>query len=240
VPFLPNPQYPVPTSPLVVEAVEWLKQHSTPTLFNHYIRSCYWSLLIAQKLPDIATIMNTNILETVVMSCIFHDMGWPLADHSLQNTSMRFEVDGANIARHWIMYVENNSTDGKWDSHRLQLVWDAIALHTTPSIVAHKEPEVRLAYQGIFADFIGPNGGLITAEEFREVVRVFPRLDFGAEGVKTVLCQMCRVRRDTTFDNFLSEFGKKSGLDTKGEGVVEFREEAEEKSISNMLLTALN
>ena len=41
----------------------------------------------------------------------------------------RFEVDGANAARNFLKKEASH-----WDKHRSQLVWDAIALHTTTSI----------------------------------------------------------------------------------------------------------
>jgi len=40
-------------------------------------------------------------------------------------------------------------------AHQIQLVWDAIALHTTRSIALHKEPEVAMTHSGIFVDVIG-------------------------------------------------------------------------------------
>jgi hypothetical protein len=41
-------------------------------------------------------------------------------------------------------------------AHRLQLVWDSIALHSTSSIADYKEIEVQITNKGIMADFLGP------------------------------------------------------------------------------------
>ena len=38
---------------------------------------------------------------------------------------------------------------------QIQLVWDAIALHTTRSIALHKKPEVAMTHSGIAVDAIG-------------------------------------------------------------------------------------
>jgi hypothetical protein len=43
--------------------------------------------------------------------------------------------------------------EGETDERRLQLAWDAIALHSTASIALHKEPEVMICCAGIIADF---------------------------------------------------------------------------------------
>jgi len=64
--------------------------------------------------------------------------------NELVSKDKRFEVDGAEAAREFL-----RKEAPSWDKHRLQLVWDAIALHTTGSIVYHKEPEVVACAQGI-------------------------------------------------------------------------------------------
>jgi len=68
----------------------------------------------------------------------------------------RFEVDGANAARAF-MKERGISTQ------QTQVVWDAIALHTTRSIALHKEPEVAMTHSGIAVDAIG-----LVSIEFRQ------------------------------------------------------------------------
>jgi hypothetical protein len=63
----------------------------------------------------------------------------------------RFEVDGANVARELVRKQGAN-----WDKHREQLLWDAVALHTSPDIAAHKELEVALVSGGTFCELAGP------------------------------------------------------------------------------------
>lgn len=66
----------------------------------------------------------------------------------------RFEVDGANAARDHV-----KSKGGKdWkDKHRVQLIWDAIALHTTRDIALYKEIEVQLTSAGTLTELVGPD-----------------------------------------------------------------------------------
>jgi hypothetical protein len=53
----------------------------------------------------------------------------------------RFEVNGADAARSFIK--ERGFSD-----HRAQLIWDLVALNSTPSIALHKEAEVALGTMG--------------------------------------------------------------------------------------------
>ena len=162
-------------------------------------------------------------------------MGWATTE-SLISNDKRFEVDGAYIARDFI------TKHGDWDKHRVQLLWDAIALHTSPSIAHHKEPEVFATNLGIMADFFGPNlplpGSPISIDEYKEVVGAFPRLGFKDE-VRGILCGLCRDKPETTYDNFVADFGKAYGLDGKGEQKDEFVKQCEENDIVKRLNSGL-
>jgi hypothetical protein len=68
-------------------------------------------------------------------SCVFHDLSWATTN-ALISDEKRFEVDGANAACAWIREYQS---DLSWDERQAQISWDAIALHGTPSISAHKE-----------------------------------------------------------------------------------------------------
>jgi hypothetical protein len=63
-----------------------------------------------------------------------------------------FEVDGANAARVFLQQ-KGGST---WDKHRIQLIWDAIALHTSTNIFPHKEREVAYTAAGTVTELLGP------------------------------------------------------------------------------------
>lgn len=67
----------------------------------------------------------------------------------------RFEVDGANAARD---FLGREAPD--WDGRKIQLVWDAIALHTTASRSVYKEAEVEAE---VAATTCGHLGGLCGA-----------------------------------------------------------------------------
>src|SRR5580698_5673574 len=117
----------VPDTQLVRDAIDLARSSSEPYLFNHVMRSWLFSVLLsesAEVAPD---------AELLAVAVILHDLG--LTDrHTGEN---RFEIDGANAAR---AFLKSRSISPQ----KMQIVWDAIALHTTRSIALHKEPEVAM------------------------------------------------------------------------------------------------
>ncbi|KIW31027.1 uncharacterized protein PV07_02711 [Cladophialophora immunda] len=242
----PVSQISMPTDILFTSAHAFVKEHYTKAALNHCLRSVAFSLILFRKFPPLAT--NPDIdREAVALSLLMHDMGWATSS-SLTSKDKRFEVDGAEIARNFIRAEAVAAADhkgGQWDKHRLQLMWDAIALHTTPSIAHHKEPEVFATQLAIMADFFGPHlpvpGWPITVAEYKEVLAALPRLGFKEE-MRELLCGFCRDKPQTTVDNFVGEFGKIYGLDGKGGGRDEFVKMCDENNIARRLeggLTAL-
>src|SRR5258705_7734034 len=128
----------VTNTALVRDAIDLARSSSEPYLFNHVMRSWLFGILLSEDVkpsPD---------PELLAVSTVLHDLG--LTDRYMAEE--RFEVDGANAARAF-MKERGISTQ------QMQLVWDAIALHTTRSIALHKEPEVATTHSGIAVDAIG-------------------------------------------------------------------------------------
>lgn len=197
----------IPNTPLITAALAYANVYSTPYAYNHVVRSWLFGLIILRKLPRISSAVD---LEVHAVAAILHDLGWDPTG-TLVSSDKRFEVDGANAAREFL----KKNTSPLWEERKVQLVWDAIALHTTGSIVFHKEPEVVACAYGIWADFQGPDriagaspGTLLTWEEYRAVVKEFPRLDL-MNGLKEVMCGLCRTKPETTYDNTVGEWGDK-------------------------------
>jgi hypothetical protein len=216
-PALPKAGVILPDTPLIRGALDHVKKYTGPSTVNHCIRSAYFAILLSHQISHNEP--EPLDLELVVLSTILHDLGWA-TDKTLLSKDKRFEVDGANMARQYIKEVEHPVG---WDKHRTQLMWDAIALHATPSFALHKESEVKLAHIGIMADFWGPNlpGYQITTEENQEIVDAFPRLGF-KEQFLDIMCGLCALKPSTTYDNFVGDYGVEYGLDGKGTGKEEF------------------
>ncbi|KAL3455956.1 hypothetical protein BJX64DRAFT_53546 [Aspergillus heterothallicus] len=187
-------------TPLVQAALKYAKTHNDTMSFNHTSRSWIFGCIIATKIP---TLSNVD-MELHAISAILHDLAW---DHtsSFSTPDKRFEVDSANAARD---FLEEEAP--QLDARQRQLVWDSIALHTLPSIALHKEPEVALCQMGISADFLGHKtpAGVITKEEYKAVISELPLLDFKEE-VKKLMCGLCVHKPETTYDNFVKDFGER-------------------------------
>jgi hypothetical protein len=63
-----------------------------------------------------------------------------------------FEVDGAEGAKN---FIRSSASANEWNEHRIQLVWDAIALHTNADIAKYKQPEVLYTSAGTFTEIVG-------------------------------------------------------------------------------------
>jgi hypothetical protein len=135
--------------------------------------------------------------ELLAVSVVLHDLG--LTDR--YTAEDRFEVDGANAARAFLK-------DRGISTQQTQVVWDAIALHTTPSIAPHKEPEVAMTHLGITVDAIGIGLDRIPQDKQRAILTEYPRLAFKNQ-FKTCLCNVVRRKPATSFDNVLRDFGSR-------------------------------
>lgn len=142
--MLPISGVTIPSTRFTLAAVEYLKAHTSPTTVNHCLRSAAFAAIIARKNLAYAHVDQ----EAIALSAILHDMGWATTN-ALLSLDKRFEVDGANLARAFLSAElaktkENEGYDERW----LQLIWDAVALHSTPSIALHKQPEVAITSYG--------------------------------------------------------------------------------------------
>src|SRR5262249_41533103 len=157
---------------------------SEPYLFNHAMRS--W--LFAEAIGRIKGIEYDR--EVVAIGTILHDIGLT-ASVSGPN---RFEVNGADAA---ISFV-----DGKGLSDRReQLVWDLIALNSTPSLALHKEPEVAIGTMGIGLDYCGFGLEALPSIDVERILNAFPRMKMKQRFTDTC-CRLVAAKPETSYDNF--------------------------------------
>jgi hypothetical protein len=181
----------VPDSPLIAEALEYAQRLSEPYLFNHAVRS--W--LFAAKIGHLKGIDCDH--EVVAIGTILHDIGLTAGVSGPD----RFEVNGAAAA---LSFIKERGVSKR----RAQLIWDLIALNSTPSIALHKEPEVALGTMGIGFDWGGFGFELIPSTEIAEILRAFPRLKMKDRFAETC-CLLVAARPATSSDNFLRDFGER-------------------------------
>ena len=99
---------------------------------------------------------------------MFHDMG---LTHKHSSACERFEVDGANAARDFLMEHGADKADA-------DKVWLEIALHTTPGVPEYLEPEIALLQAGVEIDVIGVGRDEVSPEALSAVIAAHPRPDF--------------------------------------------------------------
>jgi hypothetical protein len=114
----------VPDTPLITAALEYAHELYELYLFNHSIRS--W--LFAAKIGQLKGIDCD--LELVAVGTILHDIGLTAGVPG----SNRFEVNGAEAA---LSFVKERGVSGR----RAQLIWDLVALNSTPSILSPRRRE---------------------------------------------------------------------------------------------------
>jgi HD superfamily phosphodiesterase len=147
---------------LAREATELIRSVESDLLYNHSLRVFAFGALQGDRQG------LKYDPELLYVGAIFHDIGLVEGHRSAHD---RFEVDGANAARDFLL------SHGV-ESEAVRIVWDAIALHTTPGIPQHKEPEVALVTAGVELDVLGLGYDDITPEARDAVLAAFPRVDF--------------------------------------------------------------
>ena len=181
----------VPNTPVISRAIDFARERSEPYLFNHSMRSWLFASIIAQR--------NQTVYdgEVLAVATILHDVG--LAEEF--NGPLRFEVEGANAARAF-------ARDQDLDDRRAQLIWDTVALNSTPSIALHKEAEVALSTMGIGLDWGGWGYEALNQTQVAAIMEEFPRLEMKKQFTRAV-CRIVETRPDTTYDNFAHDFGER-------------------------------
>lgn len=199
VPVLGNAPYPNTTiagltvidTPIVRAAREFTRAHADDATYKHQVRS--W-LFGSQIIANNETLKNTIDIEVQAVAAILHDLGWDQTPGSdVITPDHRFEVDGAIASRKFI----EDFGDDNWDPRRTQLVFDAIALHTTRTIGYYKEPEVRMTSLGISVDYDGPKEG-VTPEVYAAILAEFPNDDL-VKATNETFTWVCATKPDITY-----------------------------------------
>ena len=113
----------------------------------------------------------------------------------------RFEVEAADLVRSFV-------AEAGMDDRRAWLVWDCVALNSTPSIALFKQPEVALCTSGIGLDVVGFDFDQLPASEIAAIVDEYPRLALKDRFVRC-FTHFAATHPETTYDNFVRDFGER-------------------------------
>ena len=150
----------VPDSSIAREAEELARSVSPEFLFNHVMRSYWFSALFAE-----AAAVKVDS-ELMFLSSVLHDLG--LTDYAPGPN--RFEIEGAIAARTFLL-------DHDVPGDRAQQVWDNIALHTW-DINLFRNDTSRITELGIIHDVVGLADAKLDPADVAEILRRYPRLSF--------------------------------------------------------------
>jgi hypothetical protein len=176
-------------TPIVRAAQQFARTHSDDQLYNHVMRAWLWGALILKHNETLRASVDEEVHAVALM---LHDLGVGRDNNTFVSPDRRFEVDGAFAARDFI----RAHRDGRhWDERRVQLVWDAIALHSEPKYALYKEPDVVAVYHGNDLDFSEPRLG-VTEAESAAVLAEFPR---SQSSVIAGISWLCRHKPESTY-----------------------------------------
>lgn len=178
-------------SPLVDRAIQYARQKCEAYLFNHVMRSWLFAVRFGQHrgVPHDA--------EVVAVGTLLHDI---TLNESFAGPR-RFEVEAADL-------VMSFATEAGVDEGRARLIWDCVALNSTPSIAFYKQPEVALATAGIALDAVGVQYDELPANEIDAILAEFPRLGLKDRFVRC-FTHIAKACPETTYDNFVRDFGER-------------------------------
>jgi HD superfamily phosphodiesterase len=152
----------IPDTPLAREITNYIRDTEDELLFNHSRRVFLFGALQGRRRglqPD---------LELLYAGAMFHDIG---LTEGYRSSMLRFEVDGANAARDFLLERGVDDTVAR-------KVWLSIALHTTPGVPEFLEPEIALVTAGVETDVLGIGRNELSSEAIEAVTAAHPRPDF--------------------------------------------------------------
>jgi len=175
----------IPDSKLAREITELVRDTESPLLFHHSSRVYYFGALAGRRR---GLKFDSELLYAGAM---FHDMG---LTHAHSSEHERFEVDGANVARDFLRGHGISQQD-------IDLVWTAIALHTTPGIPEHMHPVIALLTAGVEMDVLGIAYDQFSEAQREAVVHAHPRTEHFKEDIIQTFYNGIKHKPATTFGN---------------------------------------
>ena len=163
-----SPALVIPESWLAKEATGILREYAGDLLFNHSVRVY---LFAAEQGRQRKLRFDTELLY---IAAAFHDLG---LTKKFSSDNERFEVDGANAARQFL-------SAHAVPEEQVRTVWEAIALHTTPGVTHHMQPEVALLYTGVGLDVLGRGIDQFPTEVREQIVARYPRQHFREDFIR--------------------------------------------------------
>lgn len=180
-----------PDSELTRKAASLVERVHSKVLAHHLHRTWWFAEFLGKKRG------LTYDREVTYLGALLHDLGLT-AEFS---ADQRFEVDGADAASRFLLAND-------YPSSKTELVWDAIALHSSGGIADRKQPEVALVYMGAHVDVFGLRLEEITPSVVDDVLALHPRIGFKA-AFAAALAEVARKKPHTAVGTGLADIGRR-------------------------------
>ncbi|MFB4262680.1 HD domain-containing protein [Nonomuraea sp. GTA35] len=169
---------PFPRTDLALAAMRHARDIEHPAIFNHSMRSYLYGRFIGEqegRRPG-----HDYDDELLFLGCVLHDTG--LGDTGLSGSEQPFDIDGAD---HAVSFLTGLGVSPE----RLEVVWDAIALHLHPDVALRKRPEIALVSAGAGFD-LGPHGPYTLPAGYADRIHAaLPRLRASAALYDAIVAQ---------------------------------------------------
>ena len=175
----------IPDTRLCREITEHAREAQPEMLFNHSSRVFFFGALAGLRRE-----LNFD-RELLYAGAMFHDAG-VLPVH--RSATERFEVDGANAARDFLRARGVAASD-------IDLVWLAIALHTSRGLPSHLHPVIALVTEGVLMDVVGIGYDAFPAAQREAVMAAYPREASFEEDLLAAFYEAVREKPETSFGN---------------------------------------
>ena len=192
----------IPDTALCNAAVDLLEASSPEFLCTHCLRTYVFGSLaikgINRKVGD---------EEAAFCAAALHDLGL-VPDYIGDN---RFEVDGANAARKFCI-------KHKVSPERAELVWEAIALHTTGGVATRMAAEIALVHLGAGLELFGLGLDQMPPQIVEEVLEKYPRLKFKT-AFRNLLVEHCRRNPAVEILTWADDVARTAGCSLHGQPI---------------------
>lgn len=183
-------EWTIPDSELCRKATGLVTKVSPDFLHNHCLRT----FIFAQQLGQQNQLEFD--LELLYLGAVMHDLGLTDAFEGQQ----RYEVEGADAARKFV--CKHGLLPAK-----AEVVWDAIALHTSAGIASRKRPEIALVHLGAGLDVFGIGAEELSADLVHQAFEEYPRLGL-TQSLTEILVRQIKHKPQTVPFTWLAEVGR--------------------------------
>jgi hypothetical protein len=192
----------IPDTALCKAAVDLLESCSPAFLCSYCLRTYIFGSLAVKGI-------GRSVVDEEAAFCgaVLHDLGL-VPPYRGDN---RFEVDGAEAARDF-------SIKHQVSPERADVVWQAIALHTSRGIPTRLAGEIALVHLGAGLDFLGLGLDQVPPQVVEEILEKYPRISFKEE-FKNLLVEHCRHNPAAQILNWTDDVARTAGCIIHGQPI---------------------